>query len=293
MEKQRGRYAVEKMCKVLKVSPNAYYNWRKNKDKVPSKRTKDRQRLMEKIEQIWMDSQQTYGSPRLKKALEKEGFDYSISYVARLMKELNIASIRQKKWVCTTDSKHDLPVAENLLKQDFRAEKLGEKWVSDITYVKVNQNWNYLTTVIDLADRKIIGWSFSTDMYTTSTVLPAWSRAIQNRKPSKELIFHSDRGSQYASELMCKAIAEHPTTKQSMSGKGNCYDNAVAESFFKTIKSELINHCKYQSYQQAYLSIHNYIENFYNSKRLHSSLGYKTPNQMEKHFKLNSNQKIS
>lgn len=290
MEKQRGRYAVEKMCKVLKVSPNAYYNWRKNKDKVPSKRKKDRQRLMEKIEQVWMDSRQTYGSPRLQKALEKEGFYYSISYVARLMKELKIASIRQKKWVCTTDSKHDLPVAENLLKQDFTAHNIGEKWVSDITYVKVNQEWNYLTTVIDLADRKVIGWSFSTNMYTTSTVLPAWSRAIQNRKPSEELIFHSDRGSQYASELMSLAISGHcKTIRQSMSGKGNCYDNAVAESFFKTIKSELINHCKYQSYQQAYLSIYNYIENFYNSKRLHSSLGYKTPNQMEKELKLNTN----
>ena len=196
------------------------------------------------------------------------------------MREMGLKSILKRKFVVTTDSKHSLPIASNELERSFSCLKLGQKWVSDITYIRVNDNWNYLTTILDLADRKIVGWSLSEDMTTENTVFQAWSNACKTRTINDGFIFHSDRGVQYASKKMTILFSFNRKITQSMSRKGNCWDNAVAESFFKTIKHEWLNRFKFKSYDELYNSIDHYI-NWYNTKRLHSSLGYITPLEME------------
>lgn len=273
-----GDYPVEKMCKCLKVSKNAYYNWKRKKDIVRSESNKER--LGGKVVQIFNDSRQTYGSHRVQQQLERMGLKFSRSYIALIMKEMGLRSVLRKKFVNTTDSNHSFSIAGNELDRDFTSLRLGEKWVSDITYVRVNDDWNYLTTIIDLADRKIVGWSLSGDMTAKNTVCRAWLNAIANRTVVDGFIFHSDRGSQYACNEFTRIFSSHPKMKQSMSRKGNCWDNAVAESFFKTIKHEWLNRFKYTSFFQLKRSIDDYIR-WYNTKRLHSSLGYLTPLERE------------
>lgn len=197
------------------------------------------------------------------------------------MKELGLKSVLKRKFVVTTQSNHDLPLAENILKRDFHSDKLGEKWVSDITYIRVNSDWNYLTTVIDLADRKVIGWSLSEDMTTKNTVMKAYLKAKKQRATTDDFIFHSDRGVQYAANSVSQLFSYSSIKSQSMSRKGNCWDNAVAESFFKTIKYEWLYRFKYSSFRQLFESIHKYIQ-WYNNYRLHSTLGYLSPSEMEK-----------
>lgn len=196
------------------------------------------------------------------------------------MREMGLKSILKRKFVITTDSKHSFPIADNILDRDFDSAKLGVKWISDITYIRVGDNWNYLTTVIDLADRKVIGWTLSEDMTTENTILKAWIMARKNRNINTNFIFHSDRGVQYASNKMTNLFYFNRKITQSMSRKGNCWDNAVAESFFKTIKYEWLYRFRFSSYLQLYESIDQYI-NWYNNERLHSSLGYITPLEME------------
>jgi len=272
------KYPVEKMCKYMKVSKNAYYNWLKSKDLIRIKTTKIQ--LKERIKIIFENSRKIYGSCRIQKMLEREGLIYSRSYVGLLMKEMGLKSILKRKFVITTNSKHSFPIANNELNRDFISIKLGEKWVSDITYIRVNDNWNYLTTIMDLADRKIVGWALSKDMTTENTVMKAWVDARRTRTISVGFVFHSDRGVQYASNKMTNLFSFNRKITQSMSRKGNCWDNAVAESFFKTIKYEWLYRFKFNSYSQLYLSIEDYI-NWYNTERLHSSLGYITPLEME------------
>jgi transposase InsO family protein len=182
--------------------------------------------------------------------------------------------------VITTDSKHSLPIAENKLNRDFTSLNLGEKWVSDITYIRVNDDWNYLTTIMDLADRKIVGWSLSEDMTTENTIMKAWLSARKNRSINSGFLFHSDRGVQYASNKMTNLFSFNRKITQSMSRKGNCWDNAVAESFFKTIKHEWLYRFKFSSYEKLFDAIEDYMD-WYNCKRIHSSLGYRTPLEME------------
>jgi transposase InsO family protein len=236
--------------------------------------------LKERIKAIFNKSKQIYGSCRIQKQLERENIFYSRSYIGLLMKEMNLRSVLKKKFVVTTDSNHSFKIAENKLDRDFSSLSLGQKWVSDITYIRVNQQWNYLTTIMDLADRKIIGWSLSENMTTENTVLKAWICARRTRAINAECIFHSDRGAQYASNKITSMFFFNQKITQSMSRKGNCWDNAVAESFFKTIKYEWLNRFKYTSYNQLYASIDEYL-NWYNTERLHSSLGYLTPLEME------------
>lgn len=266
------------MCKCMKVSKNAYYHWLRTKDSLHFNASK--MLLKERIMAIYNNSRQIYGSYRIQKQLEREQLFYSRSYIGLLMKQMGLRSILKKKFVVTTDSNHSFKIAENKLDRDFTSLSLGEKLVSDITYIRVNQQWNYLTTIMDLADRKIIGWSLSEDMTTENTVLKAWVQARRSRTLNEKCIFHSDRGVQYASNKMTSIFNFNRKITQSMSRKGNCWDNAVAESFFKTIKYEWINRFKYTSYNQLYNSIEQYL-NWYNTERLHSSLGYSTPQEIE------------
>lgn len=260
----------------MKVSTNAYYNW-KNNDFTQAKKT---DLLKNRIQEIFDDSKQVYGSPKIQKVLEREDLVYSRSYVGVLMKQMGIRSILKRKFTITTDSNHSYPLAKNELDRDFSSSNLGEKWVSDITYVRVNDDWIYLTTIMDLADRKIVGWSLSEDMTTENTVFKAWKSAINTRGIQENFIFHSDRGVQYASNKMSSIFSFNRKITQSMSRKGNCWDNAVAESFFKTIKHECLLRYKFKSYEQLYGCINEYLI-WYNTKRLHSSLGYLTPLEKE------------
>jgi transposase InsO family protein len=262
----------------MKVSKNAYYHWFKNKDVILLKTPKIH--LKERIEIIFKESKEIYGSCRVQKKLEREGLIYSRSYIGLLMKEMGLRSVLKRKFVVTTDSNHQYLIAENTLNRAFSSLKLGEKWVSDITYIRVNDDWNYLTTIIDLADRKVVGWSLSEDMTTQNTVMKAWIDARKTRNISNSLIFHSDRGVQYASNKITNICDFNLKITQSMSRKGNCWDNAVAESFFKTIKYEWLYRFKFTSYNQLYDSIEDYIY-WYNTQRLHSSLGYLSPLEME------------
>lgn len=274
----KEQYPVEKMCKYLKISRNAYYNWLKNKN---LDKTKPSLLLLkEKIKEIFYANKEIYGSARIQQKLEREGLYYSASYIARIMKEMGLRSILRKKYTVTTHSNHKLQVSENKLNREFSSTKLGEKWVSDITYIRVGAQWNYLTTIMDLADRKIVGWNLSEDMTVENTIYKTWVMARNTREISDHLIFHSDRGVQFASHKIRTVIGENIKITQSMSNKGDCWDNAVAESFFKTIKYEWVNRYKYNSFNQANESINEYIK-WYNNERLHSTLGYLTPLEMQ------------
>lgn len=262
----------------MKVSKNAFYHWQKTKDLVKTISSTDR--LMERIKFHFIDSKEIYGSYRIQKMLERENLIYARSYVSVLMRKMGLKSVLKRKHVVTTDSNHAFPIAKNELDRDFSTLKLGEKWVSDITYIRVNNKWNYLTTIMDLADRKIVGWTLSDDMTTENTILKTWIQARKTRNISDNFIFHSDRGAQYASNKMTNLFVYNRKITQSMSRKGNCWDNAVAESFFKTIKYECLYRYHFSSFQQLNACLKEYI-NWYNNKRLHSTLGYISPLEME------------
>lgn len=266
------------MCNVLEISSSGFYYWLSAPQ---TKNEKSRLELLEEIRSIHQSSHSIYGSPRITAELNRRGRKISRPYVARLMKEMNIRSKIRRKFRVTTDSNHTYPVAENLLQRDFSADALSQKWVGDITYIRVNSGWLYLTTVIDLADRKVIGWSFSKDMSAKNTSIAALRMALKNRGVKEGLIFHSDRGVQYACNAF-KLLLEEQKILPSMSRKGDCWDNAVAESFFKTLKCELVYHRKFSNKGMAKLEVFRYIEGYYNKERRHSSLGYLTPNEMEK-----------
>lgn len=271
-------YPVERMCHCMKVGKNAYYHWLKSKDKpkIGSSKTI----LEQRIKALFDENKQIYGSYKIRELLLREGLVYSRSYIGLLMKQMGLRSVLKRKFVITTDSDHSFKIANNELNRDFKSETLGEKWVSDITYIRVNDEWNYLTTIIDLADRKVVGWSLSEDMTTENTILKAWLEARKTREISPLLLFHSDRGVQYASNKMTNIFNFNSKIVQSMSRKGNCWDNAVAESFFKTIKYEWLYRFKYTSFNQLFDSINEYII-WYNTIRIHSSLGYLSPLEKE------------
>lgn len=264
-------FPVGKMCQVLKVSTSGYYKWL---HKVPSMRVLRNQMIAKQIKAIYHTSKGRYGSPRITKELNMNGIKASKVLVAKLMKQEHLRSIVRKKYKITTDSSHKYPVVENVLNRQFTVNTTNKAWVSDITYVATQQGWTYLTTVIDLHDRKVIGWSLSNNMYARQTSIAALKMALINRpiKSEQSLVFHSDRGIQYACEEFVTEINKHKNITRSMSRKGNCWDNAVAESFFKTLKAELVYHHKYPTRQQAQLSIFEYIETFYNTQRRHKQL---------------------
>ncbi len=271
------------MCKIFKVSRSRFYTWMNG---ALSNTVIENQILTEKIKVIHRNSKQTYGSPRITQELIKSDVKVSRPRVARLMKKAKIRSIVKRKFRVTTDSEHKYPVVENKLNRQFKVGKIATAWVSDITYIKTTQGWLYLTIILDLADRKVVGWSLSSTMKTIDTVIPAWKMAQKNRAIISELIFHSDRGIQYACNEFKSLMENNPLVIRSMSGKGNCWDNAVAESFFKTLKAECIYQNKFVSKQQAAMVVFEYIEIWYNKKRLHSALGYMSPNEFEEFLNL-------
>jgi len=275
MKQYQGQHNVTKMAKELGVSRSGYYAWRKRK---PSLREIEEMKLLKLIKQIFDEHYKRYGSPRIWHELV-EVFNWKISRkrVERLMRKGVMRAKGKKKWVNTTDSHHKLPVAENHLKRNFKADCPGQKWVSDITYLPTRNGWQYLTVILDLYDRKVIGWNIADDM-RTENLCKALYMAVCNRVPRPGLIFHSDRGVQYCSKLFKKMLNVYcPTACQSMSRKGNCWDNACAESFFKTLKRDLDVLDGRHSKQEVSSAIFEYIEIYYNRRRRHSALGYAIP----------------
>jgi putative transposase len=264
------------MCSLFKVSRGGFYTWLKA---IPSNRRIENNMLEQEILEAFQNSKRVYGSPRITQVLNKKQIRVSRPRVARIMRKAHLRSIVKKKFRVTTDSNHKFTVPGNKLDRDFKPGTLGAAWVSDITYIRTKQGWQYLTTVIDLGDRKVIGWALSTTMKAADTSIPAFKMAQRNRPITQKLIFHSDRGIQYACNEFKKLLESNPLITRSMSRKGNCWDNAVAESFFKTLKSECIYQNKFTNKEQAALVVFEYIEAWYNRKRLHSALGFMSPEE--------------
>jgi putative transposase len=276
IEKNQQRYGVGPQCKTLGVSRSGYYAWQK-REKTDKK--DHNQALIDHIRRIHKLSRRAYGSPRIYLKLRAQGIICNHKRVARLMRLADLQGCRKRWKASTTDSNHAYPVAANLLNRDFTAEAPNQKWVADITYIWTREGWLYLAAVLDLFSRKIVGWSMGSRV-TADLVEDALRMALYERQPEPGLLHHSDRGSQYASEQIRTILAANQI-EVSMSRKGNCYDNAVMESFFSTLKCEWVHHQDYRSRVEARLDIFDYIVSFYNSVRIHSSLGYLSPDQFE------------
>ena len=265
------------MCEVLQVTRSGYYAWR---DRPQSRRQRRRAELVKQIRQVHEESRATYGSPRVTPELKDRGLDVCENTVARYMRDAGLCVKPRRRFVPrTTDSEHQHPIAPNRLERDFAASAPDRKWACDLTYLFTEEGWLYLSVVIDLFSRKIIGWSMSDDL-KASGVAEALKMALARRKPHAGLLHHSDRGVQYACELYRELLDEHGITV-SMSRPGNCYDNAPAESFFGTLKSELVHRAHYRTRAEARASVFEWIECWYNRRRRHSSLGYLSPEQFE------------
>lgn len=276
MDQYRSLHGVQRMCRVIGASRSGYYGWRRQQE---SKRQKDNEKILMEIKESHKNSHRAYGSPRITEDLQAKGIKCSKNRVARLMKVHGIIAKTKKKFKATTSSKHNLPVAENLLNQDFVAEKPNTVWVSDITYIATLEGWLYLAVILDLYSRQVVGWAMS-DRLTAGFVIKALYQAIGRRNPVRGCIFHSDRGVQYASADFRDVLNSHGFI-QSMSRKGNCYDNAVAESFFHTLKIEHVYDYRYETRAEAIQSVFEYIEMFYNRQRRHSAIGYRSPVSFE------------
>jgi putative transposase len=275
MKYQSKRYSVEMMPRVLGVSRSGYYKWLKSSHLKAQIEVLDKQ-----IKDAFEQSACRYGSPRVCAAVNKKRSDKKVSSatVARRMRVLKLVARPKRKYVHTTDSDHSLDVSPNLLNRNFAVEKVNTVWVSDITYISTNEGWRYLTVVLDLADRAVVGWTLSQTMHAHCTVIEALKQAIQRRgiHTHSGLMFHSDRGVQYACDEF-RALLKRFNITQSMSRKGNCWDNAVAESFFKTIKTEELDKLKTINAKMLNSLIFKYIEGWYNTQRIHSGLNGMTP----------------
>jgi transposase InsO family protein len=264
------------LCRCVGVSKTGFLAWR---NRPPSPRAAADRQLSVAVETIHGQQKGRYGSPRIHKDLRAQGQRVSRKRVARIMRNLGISGDPPQRRVCTTDSDHDLPVAPNLLAQDFSASAPDQRWVTDITYIPTDEGWLYLSAIQDLYSRRIVGWAMDAHM-ETSLVLRALDMAIAARKPQAGLIHHSDRGSQYASRDYRRALADRGIDI-SMSRRGNCYDNACAESLWARLKVELVHRTRFRTRDEARLAIVSYIEGYYNRIRRHSSLGYISPDDFE------------
>jgi transposase InsO family protein len=272
-----GQYSVRVLCRIYNVSPAAYYNWLKGGKRSEEKKNEDAT-LKKEIKRIHKDSRKTYGRPRMVTALKGMGYECGKHRVRRLMGEEGLVGIQKKKFKpYSTDSNHGFKVAANLLADYGEINQPNEVWVADITYIKIAEGWVYLAAILDLYSRKIVGWSMSTQI-DTSLALIALRRALKAR--GAPIIHHSDRGSQYASDAYQKELKAY-SIKASMSRTGNPYDNATMESFFGTLKIEEVQGKVYVDAQQARDAIFSYIEAFYNTNRIHTSLDGVSPNQFE------------
>jgi putative transposase len=276
MKEYNGTFPVTKMAKVLRVSRSRYYAWIKAP---PSKHDCHDAELTVMIIKSHHDSREAYGSPRILKDLQDNGIMCSKTRVSRIMRENGLKARKKRKFKATTDSKHDLPVAPNLVKRQFAVEMLNRVWVSDITYIWTKEGWLYLCIIIDLFSRMVVGWSMGSRI-TADLTISALLMSVAHRKPPEGLVFHSDRGVQYAAESFRDRLCEFKMI-QSMSRKGDCWDNACAESFFATLKTEEVFHRTYQTREEARNSIFEYIAVFYNRHRRHSSLDFLSPIEYE------------
>jgi putative transposase len=274
MEEYRKSFRLKRMGKVLGVSRSSNYVWKK---KEPSRREEANVQLLEHIREVYGGSRNTYGSPRITDALNEQGMACGKNRVARIMRDSGIRVKIKRRFKRTTDSRHGYPVAPNLLIENKQTERL---WASDITFIPTREGWLYLSAVMNVRSRKIIGFSMHNEL-TQELTLRALKQAVESRRPDKGLIHHSDRGRQYATYAY-QGLLKQCGLISSMSRKGHCYDNAFMESFFATLKKELVHGERYQTRQEARLSIFEYVEVFYNRIRKHSALGYKSPQQYEK-----------
>ena len=275
----REEFPVRRMCRVLNVSSSGYYVWRK---RPVSPREMANQELIEEIKTAHEESYETYGSPRIYEELQDKGLICSENRVARLMREEGIQAKQPKRYKVTTKANKNHPAAPNLLNRDFTADRPNEKWTADITYIPTLEGWLYLAVILDLFSRRVVGWSMSHRM-TSSLVMDALNMAIRQRRPGPGLLHHSDRGSQYTGQPY-QTLLKDNLMLSSMSRTGNCYDNAPSESFFGTLKTELVHHRLYAKRAEAQMDIFFYIEAFYNRKRRHSTLGYVSPDAFEAAF---------
>ena len=269
-------FPLDFMCEVFLVSKSGYYAWCRRDQSI---REGKELALLRVIEDVHKGSRGTYGSPRVFKVLKGLGHKINKSKVERTMKKNGIRAKTKRKFRVTTDSKHNLPVAPNLLKRNFSPEKPNQTWAGDITYVWTKEGWLFLAVIVDLFSRQVIGWSLDKTM-TQELVTSALRQAYFRRKPGTGLIFHSDRGSQYCSREFHKALRKYQML-QSQSRKANCWDNACVESFFHTLKTEAIYHENFENRDQARNFIFDWIEAFYNRERIHSTLGYMSPVKFE------------
>ena len=270
-------YPLALSCRVLRVSRAGYYAWLR---RPPNPRQQRRDELAEKIARIHEAHRRVYGSPRVYQALKADGVAVCENTVAKIMREEGLRAKTRRRFVPkTTDSHHDYPIAANLLDRQFEAEGPNRKWVTDITYIRTDEGWLYLAGVLDLFSRKVVGWSMQ-DHLGWELVGDALAMGLAGRQPDDGLLHHSDRGVQYACQDYRRLLGRHGIMA-SMSHVGNCYDNAAMESFWATLKTELVHHEHYATRADARRSIFEYIETFYNRKRIHSSLGYVSPDTFE------------
>lgn len=273
------------MCRALDVSASGFYAWKKRKDAPPTPREISRQKRRDLVEEIFNNNHRIYGYRKTFNVLRARGVACSANTIHADYKERGIKSVVKKKHrICTTDSNHSNPVANNVLNRDFKAERPNEKWVTDITYVETAEGWLFVAAIIDLFSRKVIGYSMADHMRTSLVVSALRMALMRGRKIVGEIWLHSDRGVQFSSEMFREAL-KVAEIGQSMSRKGNCWDNAPCESWFGKLKSEWIYpHGIYETRKDAEASIIEYVEMFYNSERVHQALGYKTPNEFESEY---------
>ncbi|MGC4063443.1 MAG: IS3 family transposase [Polyangiaceae bacterium] len=282
-QQRKTRASVRRLCTLLDVSPSGYYDWLARKREAKEAFSTD-ERLIVKARAVQRQTGWVYGSRRLRIELNAQGEKVGRRRIRRLCREYDLFPIHKKRFRKTTDSDHQLGYSPNLLGQDFTAGAPNEVWVSDITYIWTGEGWCYLATVIDLYSRRIVGWAVADNM-RAQLVVRALQRAIELRSPQAGLIVHTDRGSQYASAAYRKLLKTN-SLRQSMSGTGSCYDNAVAESFFASLKKECVSRKVFATRTEAFDAIAAYIEGFYNSNCRHSTLGYVSPISYESNVRL-------
>ena len=272
IDAEKADYPIAMLCRVLGVSRSGYYRW---KSAPPSERSTEDAKLKPVIAAIFAENHETYGSPRVHAELRDLGFEIGRQRVARLMREMGLYALPERRFRRTTDSGHSLGFAPDLVERDFEPDEPNRVWASDITYVWTDEGWVYLAVIIDLFSRKVVGWSIA-DHMRADLVLEALDRALTTRETDDKLVHHSDRGSQYASHAFRERL-DAAGIAWSMGATGCCFDNACAESFFATLKKELVHRKQYRDLAAARADISNYINLFYNSRRRHSALGYVSP----------------
>lgn len=277
IKEQQEHFSLSALCRVMQVCRAGFYAWCK---RGPSARQLQNEKLTEQIRTAHQESRETYGSPRIFADFKEAGIACSEKRIARLMRLHKISAVRPKRFVATTDSNHDMPIAQNALDRMFDAEEPDTRWTADITYIWTSEGWLYLAVILDLYSRRIIGWAMDQNI-DRSLVLSALDMALIGRKPTREVLCHSDRGSQYASGDYQKRLKEAGIVC-SMSRRGNCWDNAPTESFFAGLKKEMVYRTRFTTREQARSAIFEWIEVWYNRKRRHSTLGYLSPEAFER-----------